>query len=131
MLPALWGSWKKNWLHLIPPVIVGMLGVYVLWRAMDVDGAMADRMFVIGLLLCLCSVATMWRFRSKLGDRRERELQSKINALGQEVRRLDAALTQMQLGTAASALRDAVDQADVHSRRRSWIQVVREEPPGT
>jgi hypothetical protein len=132
MSPALRKRWKRKtrWQYALSAA-VGSIGIYQLWRATQVAGSMQDRAFGFGLALLLCAFATAWHWRSSASAAREGMLETEMQNLRLDLRQLETSLTELRVNMgcdeAARKLAGAIEQANAHTRRRPWVQLVPDE----
>lgn len=106
------------------PVVVTAVGVYLLYRATQVDGASADRAFVIGTILVFSS----WGFTAARSSRKrstsERRLDDKLQSLCKRVRQTERRSDELQSALdskiAAEVFLAAMERADEH-RGKNWV----------
>lgn len=106
------------------PVVVTAVGVYLLYRATQVEGAPADRAFVFGLSLVLAA----WGFTATRTSQRHAkwraQLENENQYLCRQVRELKAEVTEVRRTIdskmAAEVFLAAMDRADEH-RGKNWV----------
>lgn len=112
--------------------VVGLLGVYLMWRATQLDGSTSGRAFAVGLILEVCAVATAWMWRAAAYRARDDVIETQMVAMRRRVRELEKKVNEMsgkrEFDTAARALTEAVERADVCQSRRGHVELVPDPP---
>lgn len=110
--------------YYVAPVVVTAIGVYLLYRATQVEGSAADRAFVFGTILVLSS----WGFTAARSSRKRSasvgQLENQIQRLCKRVRDLErqhSALRQdVHSKIAVKAWLEAMDRLDAH-HSTTWV----------
>jgi hypothetical protein len=96
-----------------PPTAVWIIGVYLLYRATQLDGVVSDRTFAIGLLLVVCGTIIGSSRRSRQTTTRERALELQIQRMNQRMRlveqKVDQVVMDVHTENAARAIREAAE----------------------
>jgi hypothetical protein len=106
------------------PVVVTVGGVYLLYRATQVEGAAGDRAFILGLIF----VFAAWGFTAARTSRRRSkwrtQLENENQYLCQQVRDLQREVVEvrrtLESKIAAEVFLAAMERADEH-RGKSWV----------
>ena len=106
------------------PVVVTAVGVYLLYRATQVEGAQADRAFIFGLTLVLAA----WGFTATRSAQRHAKWRAQLEGENQylcrQVRELKKEVTEVRRTIdsklAAEVFLAAMERADEH-RGKNWV----------
>lgn len=106
------------------PVVVTAAGVYLLYRATQLESSSADRAFAMGIILVLSA----WGFTAARSSRKrekvEHDLETKIQDLCKRIRRTErrseALQNTLDSKIAAEVFLAAMERADEH-RGKNWV----------
>lgn len=106
------------------PVVVTAAGVYLLYRATQLESSSADRAFAMGIILVLSA----WGFTAARSSRKrskvEHDLENKIQDLCKRIRRTErrseALQNTLDSKIAAEVFLAAMERADEH-RGKNWV----------
>lgn len=106
------------------PVVVTAVGVYLLYRATQIEGASADRAFVFGIVLVLASWGFTATRSSQKHARWRGQLENENQYLCRQVRELKGEVAEVRRmldsKMAAEVFLAAMERADEH-RGKNWV----------
>lgn len=111
-----------------PVAVVWLIGIVLLYRSSQLDGAASEGAFLLGISLVICASRIGSARRSRQKTTRERALEIQVQALTKRVRtvenKVDDVIMDVDTDNAALALRKAVKSYSADHRRKPSMQLV-------